>query len=402
MSLQRFGDPEDALIRLQHQEVTPEDIANATTALKAKQTPPLPADEIERRAPAEASSLAQQRAIAKVEEILGDAYIIRSTEFVGPKVGQEYIENAVLASVLALLGIMAYVWFRYEWQFAVNCIVALFHDCITTVGLFSLLGIQFDLTTVAAVLTIAGFSVNDTVVIYDRIREELRRYKKMPLGELLSMSINRTLSRTTMTSGLAFLAVLALYLFGGEVLRGFSIAMMWGIVVGTYSTIFVAAPMLVYMNLRRDRVAGGKPADAGAGAQRSLSAARGSDAAHPRRPADRRVLRRRAVPGHRRRRMKAPSSCFPRARCLGRWRRWTSSMNQSLEPVVAEAQVGGIDLLLLGCGARMAMVPAAVRQYLRAAGVVVEGMDTGAACRTYNVLMADGRRVAAALIAFNS
>jgi preprotein translocase SecF subunit len=128
--------------------------------------------------------------------------------------------------------------------------------------LFSLLGIQFDLTTVAAVLTIAGFSVNDTVVIYDRIREELRRYKKMPLGELLSMSINRTLSRTTMTSGLAFLAVLALFLFGGEVLNGFSIAMMWGIIVGTYSTIFVAAPMLVYMNLRRDRASGGKPADA--------------------------------------------------------------------------------------------------------------------------------------------
>jgi preprotein translocase SecF subunit len=262
VSLQRFGDPEDALIRLQHQDATPEDVAKATATLKAKKDPAIPADEIERRAPAEASALAQQRAIAKVGEILGEAYVIQSTEFVGPKVGQEYIENAVLASVLALFGIMAYVWFRYEWQFAVNCIVALFHDCITTVGLFALLGIQFDLTTVAAVLTIAGFSVNDTVVIYDRIREELRRYKKMPLAELLSMSINRTLSRTTMTSGLAFLAVLALYLFGGEVLRGFSIAMLWGIVVGTYSTIFVAAPMLVYMNLRRDRVAGGKPADA--------------------------------------------------------------------------------------------------------------------------------------------
>jgi preprotein translocase subunit SecF len=261
VSLQRFGEPQFALIRLQYQETTPADVAKATDELKAKRNPSIPADEIARRAPTEASGLAQQRAIAKVQEILGDAYTIRSTEFVGPKVGQEYIENAVLASVLALLGIMAYVWFRYEWQFAVNCIVALFHDCITTVGLFALLGIQFDLTTVAAVLTIAGFSVNDTVVIYDRIREELRRYKKMPLAELLSMSINRTLSRTTMTSGLAFLAVLALFLFGGEVLRGFSIAMMWGIIVGTYSTIFVAAPMLVYMNLRRDRSAGEKPAE---------------------------------------------------------------------------------------------------------------------------------------------
>lgn len=258
VSLQRFGDPQFALIRLQHQEANPADLAKATADLKAIK-PALPADEIARRAPNEASGLAQQRAIAKVQEILGDAYAIRSTEFVGPKVGQEYIENAVLASVLALFGIMAYVWFRYEWQFAVNCIVALFHDCITTVGLFALLGIQFDLTTVAAVLTIAGFSVNDTVVIYDRIREELRRYKKMPLAELLSMSINRTLSRTTMTSGLAFLAVLALFLFGGEVLRGFSIAMMWGIIVGTYSTIFVAAPMLVYLNLRRDRGEASKP-----------------------------------------------------------------------------------------------------------------------------------------------
>jgi preprotein translocase SecF subunit len=114
---------------------------------------------------------------------------------------------------------------------------------------------------VAAVLTIAGFSVNDTVVIYDRIREELRKYKKMPLPELLNMSINRTLSRTTMTSGLAFLAVVAIFLFGGEALNGFGAAMMWGVVVGTYSTIFVAAPMLVYMNLRRERVAGDKPAE---------------------------------------------------------------------------------------------------------------------------------------------
>jgi len=217
-SLQEFGSPDTVLIRLQRQGEEQE---------------------------------AQIAAINKVKEALGSSVEFRRTEFVGPKVGAELIHDAVLATVLALFGIMAYVWFRYEWQFAVNCIVALFHDCITTVGLFALLGMQFDLNIVAAVLTIAGFSVNDTVVIYDRIREELRRYKKMPLQQLINLSINRTLSRTIMTSGLAFLSVLAILLFGGEVLRGFSLAMSWGIIVGTYSTICVATPMLIYMNLRR-------------------------------------------------------------------------------------------------------------------------------------------------------
>jgi preprotein translocase SecF subunit len=213
----------------------------------------------------EGDETAQQAAIDKVKAALGSGVEFRRTEFVGPKIGQEYIEDAVLASVLAMLGIMAYVWFRYEWQFAVNCIVAIFHDCITTVGLFALLGMQFDLTIVAAVLTIAGFSVNDTVVIYDRIREELRRYKKMSIADLLNLSINRTLSRTVMTSGLAFLSVLAILLFGGEVLRGFSVAMTWGIVIGTYSTISVATPMLIYMNLRRSADAQKPEADSEAG-----------------------------------------------------------------------------------------------------------------------------------------
>lgn len=260
VSLQRYGDPKFVLIRLQYQEATPAELEEAKRLLKDERRSIQP-DELERLAPERASKLAQDRAKATVRKILGANFEVRREEFVGPEVGGELIDAAILASVLALLGIMAYVWFRYEWQFAVNCIVALFHDCITTVGLFALLGLQFDLTVVAAVLTIAGFSVNDTVVIYDRIREELRRYKKMPLPELLNMSINRTLSRTTMTSGLAFLSVLALFLFGGEVLSGFSTAMIWGIVAGTYSTIFVAAPMLVYMNLRRDRGEASKPTE---------------------------------------------------------------------------------------------------------------------------------------------
>jgi len=257
-SLQEFGKPETVLIRLQHQDYTEKDLAAAAEKLKVERKG-IAKDELDRLAPTFADQEAQQRAIEAVKTALGPSYTYDRTEFVGPKVGSELIRDAIWATVLALIGIMMYVWFRYEWQFGVNCLVALFHDCITTVGLFALIGWQFDLNTVAAVLTIAGFSVNDTVVIYDRIREELRRYKKMPLGELLSMSINRTLSRTVMTSGLALLSVLAILFFGGEVLRGFSLAMSWGMVVGTYSTICVASPMLIYMNLRREKVGSLKP-----------------------------------------------------------------------------------------------------------------------------------------------
>lgn len=258
VSLQQFGKPETILIRLQHQEFGEQDRAAAAERLKSERKG-IAKEELDRLAPVYAEQEAQQRAIAAVKTALGAGYTYDRTEFVGPKVGSELIHDAILATVLALFGIMAYVWFRYEWQFGVNCLVALAHDCITTVGLFALIGWQFDLTTVAAVLTIAGYSVNDTVVIYDRIREELRRYKKMPLGDLLSMSINRTLSRTVMTSGLTLLSVIAILFFGGEVLRGFSLAMTWGIVAGTYSTICVASPMLIYMNLRREKVGSMRP-----------------------------------------------------------------------------------------------------------------------------------------------
>jgi preprotein translocase subunit SecF len=222
VALQQFGGPDTVLIRLQKQQ---------------------------------GDEKAQMVAVEKVKQSLGTSVEFRRTELVGPKVGSELIQDAILATVLALLAIMAYVWFRYEWQFAVNCIGALFYDCLTAVGLFALIGWQFDLTILAAVLTIAGFSMNDKVVVYDRIREELRRYKKMPLPELLNMAINRTLSRTIMTSGLALLSVLSILFFGGEVLRGFALAMTWGIIKATYSTICVATPMLIYMNIRRERVA---------------------------------------------------------------------------------------------------------------------------------------------------
>jgi preprotein translocase SecF subunit len=196
---------------------------------------------------------ATQEAVAKLKSTLGDAWDYRRTETVGPKVGEELKSSAVWASLFAMLGIMGYVWFRYEWQFGVNALLALFHDCVTTVGLFSLTGMEFNLTTIAAVLTIAGYSVNDTVVIYDRIRYDMRRYKTMPLADLINLALNSTLSRTTVTSGLTLLSVLALLFFGGEVIRGFAVAMVWGIVIGTYSTICVASPLLLYMHLHRIR-----------------------------------------------------------------------------------------------------------------------------------------------------
>ncbi len=230
VALQEFGAPESVLIRVQRQA---------------------------------GDEQAQMRAVNAVKEALGTNVEYRRTEFVGPKVGGELVQTALWAVLLALAGIAAYIWFRYEWQFGVNAIVATFHDCLTTVGLFALLGLDFNLTTVAAVLTIAGYSVNDTVVVYDRVRDEMRRYKKMPMADLINLAINKTLSRTTVTSGLTMLSVLALFFFGGEVIRGFALAMIWGILIGTYSTIFVATPMLIYMNLRRGR--GGEAAEAAAG-----------------------------------------------------------------------------------------------------------------------------------------
>jgi len=196
---------------------------------------------------------ATQAAVTELKTALGDQWEYRRTETVGPKVGSELKTSAIWASVLAILGIMAYVWFRYEWQFGINAVLALFHDCLTTVGFFALTGMEFNLTTVAAVLTIAGYSVNDTVVIYDRIRYEMRRYKTMPMPDLINLALNTTLSRTTVTSGLTLLSVLALAIFGGEVMFGFSIAMIWGLIIGTYSTICVASPLLLYMHVHRIR-----------------------------------------------------------------------------------------------------------------------------------------------------
>ncbi|WP_420003084.1 protein translocase subunit SecF [Arenibacterium sp. LLYu02] len=173
-------------------------------------------------------------------------------ESVGPKVSGELIQTAFLAVVLAIGAVLVYIWLRFEWQFALGAVIALVHDVVLTIGVFSELQIRFDLAIIAALLTIVGYSLNDTVVVFDRVRENLRRYKQMPLGELLNLSINETLSRTTMTSFTTLLALIALYVLGGDVIRGFVFAMIWGVVVGTYSSIFVASTILLWLGVNRD------------------------------------------------------------------------------------------------------------------------------------------------------
>ena len=175
-----------------------------------------------------------------------------SVESVGPKVSGELIMTASIAVVLAIAAVLVYIWLRFEWQFAVGAVVALVHDVVLTIGVFSELQIRFDLAIIAALLTIVGYSLNDTVVVFDRVRENLRKFKQKPLREVLNLSINETLSRTMMTSLTTLIALIALFVLGGDVIRGFVFAMIWGIVVGTYSSIFVASVVLLKMGVKRD------------------------------------------------------------------------------------------------------------------------------------------------------
>jgi preprotein translocase subunit SecF len=175
-----------------------------------------------------------------------------SVESVGPKVSGELIQTAVIAVLLAIGAVLVYIWLRFEWQFAVGAVAALVHDVILTIGIFSVLQIRFDLAIIAALLTIVGYSLNDTVVVFDRVRENLRRYKKKDLKEVLNLSINETLSRTVMTSVTTLLALLALFVLGGDVIRGFVFAMIWGVIVGTYSSVFVASTALLKLGVKRD------------------------------------------------------------------------------------------------------------------------------------------------------
>jgi preprotein translocase subunit SecF len=176
------------------------------------------------------------------------------TDYVGPQVGGELIRGSFMALSLAMLAMACYLWFRFEWQYGAGGILALIHDAILTVGFYSVTQIEFNLTSVAAVLTVIGYSINDSVVIYDRIRENLRKYKVKPVGEVLNLACNETLARTFLTGGTVIMALLGLLIFGGDVLFGFSAAMIFGVVVGTYSSIYVSATILIYMNLRRSEL----------------------------------------------------------------------------------------------------------------------------------------------------
>jgi preprotein translocase subunit SecF len=218
VTLQQFGEPTDILINVSS---TAEDAAGQAATIQA------------------------------VTSVFGEGVEIRRQEFVGPRVGAELKEAGALATLLAMLGIGLYVWFRFEWQFGVAALISLVHDVVATVGFFALTQLEFNLATLAAVLTIAGYSINDTVVIFDRVRETLRRYKKLELNELLNRAVNTTLSRTMLTSGSTLMALLALFIFGGEVIRGFTAGLIWGIVIGTFSSFGLAVPLLSYLKLRR-------------------------------------------------------------------------------------------------------------------------------------------------------
>ncbi|GAB5449204.1 protein translocase subunit SecF [Gymnodinialimonas sp.] len=185
-----------------------------------------------------------------------------SVESVGPKVSGELIQTAILAVLASLGAILIYIWLRFEWQFSVGAVAALIHDVILTIGVFSLFQIRFDLATIAALLTIVGYSINDTVVIFDRLRENLIKYKQKALRDVMNLSANETLSRTLMTSGTTLVALIALLVLGGDVIRGFVFAIAWGVIVGTYSSIYVAKNVVLMIGVKRDW---SKPSDGGAG-----------------------------------------------------------------------------------------------------------------------------------------
>lgn len=200
----------------------------------------------------EGGDAAQQAVIAKIKETLGPSVEYLSVDVVGPKVSSELTQQGIMAVVVAIFGILIYIWFRFEWQFCLGTVVSILHDVMLSIGLFCIIGLEFNLQIIAAILTIIGYSLNDTVVVFDRIREFMRKYKQMPFADLIDFSINSVLPRTLITSVSTLLALAALYIFGGEVLRGFTFAMIWGVLIGTYSSIFIAAPILILLGAKRE------------------------------------------------------------------------------------------------------------------------------------------------------
>ena len=221
VALQTFGDDKQVLIRIEFQE---------DKSLN------------------EVVTLVQQT----LENSYSDEVTFQRTEAVGPKVSGELIQSGIMSVLLAVGAVLFYIWIRFEWQFGLGAVIALVHDVILTIGMFSITQLEFNLSIIAAILTIVGYSLNDTVVVYDRIRENLGKYRKKEMPDLINFSLNETLARTVMTSVTTLLALAALFYFGGEVIHGFTAAMIWGIFVGTYSSVFIASPVLLWFELRRD------------------------------------------------------------------------------------------------------------------------------------------------------
>ena len=190
----------------------------------------------------------------ELKSLIGDSFTFRRVENVGPKVSSELLKSGIIAIALSLAAMLFYIWIRFEWQFSFGAILALFHDVILTLGLFSLFSLEINLSIVAAVLTIVGYSMNDTVVIYDRVRENLRKFSDIKIFELTNISINETLSRTIITSVTTLLALVSIYIFGGEILKGFSLAMILGVIFGTYSSIYIANPILVRLKVSQKTI----------------------------------------------------------------------------------------------------------------------------------------------------
>ena len=241
-AVQQFGEPTDVLVRVEAPSgATAKEQADAALALR-------------KDIQAALVTLQPGAILASGDTALDtDNFVeLLSDNFVGSAISGELFRAGMLAIALALGGVAIYIWVRFEWQFAVSALAALLHDVITTLGLLALLQIEFNLYTTAAILTIAGYSINDTVVVFDRSREELRRYKETPIAEVLNKAINRTLTRTIMTSITTLIALIALAVFGGPIIRGLAITLIWGVVIGTYSSIFFATPLLTLFNLRND------------------------------------------------------------------------------------------------------------------------------------------------------
>ena len=195
---------------------------------------------------------ADMSSIDLIRSSLGNDVINQRTEIVGPKVSSELIQKGIIAIIIAVFLMLFYIWIRFEWQFSIGAVTALIHDVMITMGIFSFLQIEFNLSIIAALLTIIGYSMNDTVVVYDRIRENLRKYKQMNIFDLINQSLNETMSRTLLTSVTTLLALFSLYFLGGEVLKGFTLAMIIGVFIGTYSSVFIASQIILYLNVKRD------------------------------------------------------------------------------------------------------------------------------------------------------